>query len=123
MAGISIPRRPLTDLEAAVISRMLAADRAGSAEYRAQLSYSEVVSTWGAGSPSVDIEVRPGPAPAGGDATDGIVASGAVTDSAGRPIGEVILWAAAGRLSGIEYAWYTDERPTQLPEPDRIDLL
>ena len=60
MAGISIPRRPLTDLEAAVISRMLAADRAGSAEYRAQLPYSEVVSTWGAGSPSVDIEVTPG---------------------------------------------------------------
>lgn len=104
------------------MTTMLSAGRDGFAEYRAQIPYSEVVSTWGAGSPSVEIKVRPGPASAGG-VTDGIVASGAVTDSAGKPIGEVILWAEAGRLSGIEYAWYTDERPTQLPEPDRINLL
>ncbi|WP_328393671.1 hypothetical protein [Nocardia sp. NBC_00416] len=46
-----------------------------------------------------------------------------MTDPVGRPIGEIILWVEAGRLSGIEYAWYTDERPTQLPEPDQIDLV
>lgn len=122
MGSTPIQPRPLTDLEAAVVAKMLSAGRHGSAEYRAQIPYSQVVSTWGVGSPSVDIEVRPGPAPAGG-VTDGILANGAVTDPAGRPIGEIILWAEAGRLSGVEYAWYTDERPTQLPEPDQIDLL
>lgn len=122
MGSTPIQPRPLTVPEAAVIRKMLSAGRHGSAEYLAQIPYAQVISTWGAGSPSVDIEVRPCPAPAGG-VTDGIVANGAVADPAGRPIGEVILWAEAGQLSGIEYAWYTDERPRQLPEPDQIELL
>ena len=122
MSSTPIQPRPLTGPEAAVIRTMLSAGRHGSAEYLAQIPYSQVISTWGAGSSSVDIEVRPCPAPAGG-VTDGIVANGAVTNPAGRPIGEVILWAGAGQLSGIEYAWYADERPTQLPEPGQIELL
>jgi hypothetical protein len=55
--------------------------------------------------------------------TDGIFASGAVTDRNGAPIGEIILWVEHGRLSGIEYAWYTDVRPQMLPEPAQIEVL
>lgn len=122
MSSTPIEPRPLTDLETAVIAKMLSARRRGSAEYLAQIPYSRVVGTWGVGSPSIDLEVRRGPARAGG-APDGIVADGTVTDPSGSPIGEVILWAEAGRLSGIEYAWYTDERPAQLPDPAQIELL
>ncbi|WP_405178673.1 hypothetical protein OG225_32310 [Nocardia sp. NBC_01377] len=45
-----------------------------------------------------------------------------MTDHNGSPIGEVILWVENGWLSGIEYAWYTDERPLALPQPSRIEL-
>ncbi len=79
MGSTPIQPRPLTGPEAAVIRKMLSAGRHGSAEYLAQIPYSQVISTWCVGSPSVDIEVRPCPAPAGG-VTDGIVANGAVTD-------------------------------------------
>lgn len=53
---------------------------------------------------------------------DGIFASGEVSDRDGTPVGEVLLWVAGGWLSGIEYAWYTDERPRSLPDPSRIHL-
>lgn len=121
MGSTPIRPRPLTDLEAGVITKLLSVGRRGSAEYMKQIPYAQVVSTWGVGSPSVDVAVGPAAAAAGG-VTDGIFVDGAVTDPAGRPIGEVILWVEAGRLSGIEYAWYTDERPAKLPEPDQILL-
>ena len=43
-----------------------------------------------------------------------------VVDEGGELIGEIILWAEAGMLSGLEYAWYGDEPPTSLPEVDRV---
>ncbi|MGW4324985.1 hypothetical protein ACWEKR_03740 [Nocardia sp. NPDC004573] len=86
------------------------------------MPYSQVVATWGLGSPSVDLAVRPGAAQASGS-PDGVFTSGAVADRNGSPIGEVMLWVENGWLSGIEYAWYTDERPRALPEPDQIEVL
>ncbi|MEU2014345.1 hypothetical protein, partial [Nocardia sp. NPDC019302] len=109
-------------LEISVVTKLLSSDAPGATEYLAQVPYAQVVATWGVGSPSVDLSVRPGAVQASG-APDGIFASGAVTDRDGSPIGEVILWVQNGWLSGIEYAWYTDERPRALPEPDRIALL
>ncbi|MFF7945065.1 hypothetical protein ACFZC5_35795 [Nocardia gamkensis] len=112
----------MTDLEISVVTKLLSSEAPGATEYLAQVPYAQVVATWGVGSPSVDLSVRPGAVRASG-APDGIFAGGAVTDRDGSPIGEVILWVENGWLSGIEYAWYTDERPHALPEPDRIELL
>jgi hypothetical protein len=36
--------------------------------------------------------------------------------------GEVMVWVKNGRLSGLEYAWYTDEQPDQFPDPAQIRL-
>jgi hypothetical protein len=33
----------------------------------------------------------------------------------GDPLGEVIVWVSGGFLSGLEYAWVTDETPTTMP--------
>ncbi|WP_309139097.1 hypothetical protein [Nocardia cyriacigeorgica] len=90
-------------------------------EYLTQPPYARVVATWGVGSPSVDLAVAPGAAPAS-VSMDGISASAAVSDRNGTPVGEVIVWVEGGWLSGIEYAWYTDERPDLLPDPSRILL-
>ncbi|MGQ4599980.1 hypothetical protein [Nocardia sp. R6R-6] len=120
MSSTPIQPRTLTDLEASVISKLLSSGAASAPDLLAQVPYSQVVATWGVGSPSVDLTVRPGAVQASGS-SDGIFASGAVTDHNGAPIGEVILWVENGWLSGIEYAWYTNERPHALPEPGQIE--
>jgi hypothetical protein len=33
-------------------------------------------------------------------------------------IGEVLVWISDGHLSGLEYAWYTVETPTAMPNAD-----
>ncbi|MGY1900825.1 hypothetical protein [Nocardia gipuzkoensis] len=126
MSSTPIPPRALTGLETSVITKLLSSNAPGASEYLAQVPYTQVVATWGIGSPSVDLSVRPGAVQASGSSDgifDGIFANGAVTDRNGSPIGEVILWVENGWLSGIEYAWYTDERPHTLPEPGQIELL
>ncbi|MEV6324938.1 hypothetical protein AB0M45_27710 [Nocardia sp. NPDC051787] len=122
MSSTPVQPRTLTDLETSVVTKLLSSGLPGASEYLAQVPYSQVVVIWGIGSPSVDLAVRPGAVRASGS-PDGIFASGAVTDCNGSPIGEVILWVENGWLSGIEYAWYTDEHPHALPEPGQIELL
>ncbi|WP_433575497.1 hypothetical protein [Nocardia brasiliensis] len=103
------------------MTRLLSAGVAGSADYLAQIPSARIIATWGAGSPSVDVVVSAASATASG-VTDGIFASGGVTDRVGAPIGEVMLWVEHGRLSAIEYAWYADARPTSLPDPAQIEV-
>jgi hypothetical protein len=122
MSGVPLYPRPLTDLESAVVTSLLSVGGVGADELRTQIPYSEVVATWGVGSPCVDLVVRSGATQAVGSG-DGIFANGAATDGNGAPIGELILWVDNGWLSAIEYAWYTDERPRTLPEPGQIAVL
>ncbi|MEU3014955.1 hypothetical protein [Nocardia asteroides] len=122
MSRIPVEPRSLTDLESDVVTKLLSAGGAGAGEYLMQIPYTQVVATWGLGSPSVDVVVRPGPQQAVSSG-DGIFANGAVTDPNGSPIGELILWVENGWLSGIEYAWYTDDRPRTLPDPAQIEVL
>ncbi|MFB7877650.1 hypothetical protein ACFC06_20570 [Nocardia sp. NPDC056064] len=122
MSSTPIQPRPLSDLESAVVTKMLSAGGAGADELLAQIPHSRVVATWGVGSPSIDLAVQPGAVQTAWSA-DGIFANGAVTDCSGSPVGEIILWVEKGLLSSIEYAWYTDERPRTLPEPARIEVL
>ncbi|WP_256673449.1 hypothetical protein [Nocardia cyriacigeorgica] len=121
MSNTPIQPRALTDREVEVVRKLLSSGTPGAAEYLKQVPNARVVATWGVGSPSVDLEVEPGVAPAS-VCPDGIFADGAVSDGHGTPVGEVILWVEGGWLSGIEYAWYTDQRPTVLPDPSWIRL-
>lgn len=43
-----------------------------------------------------------------------------VVDNAGNDIGGILLWIDAGRLSTLEYFWYTDDPPIELPPVDRV---
>lgn len=43
-------------------------------------------------------------------------------DSSQEYTGEFILWLADGYLSGLEYAWITDEVPKDLPDPSGIQI-
>jgi hypothetical protein len=41
-------------------------------------------------------------------------------DGQGLTLGEVLVWVSNGYLSAIEYAWYTDEAPTELPATSQL---
>jgi hypothetical protein len=43
-----------------------------------------------------------------------------VTDAAGVAEGELLLWITGGQLSALEFAWWTDEPPTALPDPSAL---
>jgi hypothetical protein len=36
--------------------------------------------------------------------------------------GEILVWVQGGRLSGLEYAWVTDDPPTRWPLADEIEV-
>ncbi len=38
------------------------------------------------------------------------------------PSGEVLVWIASGALSGLEFAWTSDDPPTQMPPADSVTV-
>ncbi|MFX0580098.1 hypothetical protein [Nocardia nepalensis] len=66
MSSTPIQPRMLTDRETSVATKLLSSGATGASEYLAQVPYSQVVATWGVGSPSVDLAVRPGAVQASG---------------------------------------------------------
>jgi hypothetical protein len=115
--------RELTDAERGVLSHILKASSfPGAAQLLQQLPAARVTAAWDRESPSVDIEV---PETAGkADVSDGPVPGRfPVRGSSGAHTGEILLWVTDGRISGLEYAWFTDEPPTHLPDVRAIEIL
>jgi hypothetical protein len=104
----------LTEDERAILARVLSVDFSGASELRAQVGDAEVVGHWGPSSPSVYLRtpntVAPAPTPDGP-----VPVRSFVLDRAGETMGELLLWVESGRLSALEYAWFTDEMPQRLP--------
>jgi hypothetical protein len=46
-----------------------------------------------------------------------------VLGNQGDPLGEVVVWVADGYLSGLEYAWFTDDPPSALPNPAQLVVV
>ncbi|WP_199272616.1 hypothetical protein [Streptomyces broussonetiae] len=54
---------------------------------------------------------------------DGIIpATGTVTDDSGQLFGELLVWVSGGRLSALEFSWYGDTAPTELPDPGLVTV-
>jgi hypothetical protein len=53
---------------------------------------------------------------------DGPIPVRALVGSEGDEDGEILVWVKAGFLSGLEFAWFTDEMPTAFPDPTLIRL-
>ena len=49
---------------------------------------------------------------------DGPLPARAFVSDQGSYQGEIIVWITAGRVSGLEFAWVSDEPPTRWPRPD-----
>ncbi|WP_431869398.1 hypothetical protein [Nocardiopsis eucommiae] len=93
----------------------------GSEELRSQIDKARVVSSWGSGSVSVDLEVASGVSRS--TFSSGVVpVSCVVTDDDGELFGEILVWVTSGMLSGVEYAWYGDESPTAFPRVGQLNI-
>jgi hypothetical protein len=119
LPGQTVPR-PLTALERDVLEYVLSTSGTRFAELREQVPKATVVGLW-RGSPSIDLSVDE--AARSSELPDGVVPVDAhVVDNSGQYVGELIVWIADGRLTGLEYAWITDTPPEVLPDIATIRL-
>jgi hypothetical protein len=47
----------------------------------------------------------------------------AYVPSAAAYRGEILIWITDGHLTGLEYAWVTDNPPTRWPRPDEMEIV
>ncbi|MFJ2407468.1 hypothetical protein ACIOUE_39975 [Streptomyces xanthochromogenes] len=123
MEPIQITPRKLNAAERAVLQKILSTEFPGSVALLAQIDACEVVSQWDEQSVSVDIVPTASASPARDAANGPVPVTATVQGLPGDELpleGEILIWVAGGYISGIEYAWYGDEMPTKLPEPQRI---
>jgi hypothetical protein len=59
----------------------------------------------------------------GCDLPDGPFPARAFVPNSAAYQGEVIIWLSNGHLSGLEYAWITEEPPTRWPQPGEMQVL
>jgi hypothetical protein len=116
--------RPLSDVERRVVNHLLSADFAGVAELREQLRGARVLGNWKPdGSPSFDIWLPPDVPRSSFMEHVAPIAASVISADDESYMGEIMLWLAEGKLSGVEYSWVTDDPPTALPDPANIHLL
>jgi hypothetical protein len=109
--------RPLSPAEHAVLARLVRAlPPPRGQQLLAQLATAKVTG----GLPTLlDLEVSRTAAPA--EVTDGPLPIRAFVEAAdGMVEGELLVWMKDGYLSGLEYAWYSDATPTEMPSPDCV---
>lgn len=112
-------QRSLTRHESDVLELVLKAIP-GSAATRLEGQVKSVVVVGGIPT-LLDLQVAPGAMPA--DVPDGPLPSRAIVEATdGQPEGEILVWVTSGYLSGLEYAWFTDEAPTDFPAADRVRI-
>lgn len=101
--------RPLTDREREVLDALLSTDLDGATELRRQARKAVVSGACSCGCPSIDFrtgtEMR-------------VVADATVVDSTDS----LFLYTLDGELGGIEWVGVSDDRPTELPEPSRLEI-
>lgn len=92
------------------------ADFPGCDELVRQASSVEVV-----GGPITMIDLRADDAlPPSAFADGPVPLSIGVSDAASNPVGELLIWIEHGYLTGLEFAWWTDDPPVQLPNVGQV---
>ena len=114
---ISIEPRDLSLGERGLLDRLLQhGDFTGAEQLAEQVAEARVTG----GLPTLlDLEVaRTAPR---ADVPDGPAPLRAYVETpAGNVEGEILVWVTDGYLSGLEFAWYTDAPPPEMPPPERV---
>ncbi|MFI6171158.1 hypothetical protein ACIBCN_30565 [Nocardia sp. NPDC051052] len=111
--------RELTPIEFAIIDRFVrSANLRGRDELLVQLGTASAAPTsakW-----IIDIKVSADVPKI--DISNGPLPVGANVFSEGDYQGEILVWVTDGLLSGLEYAWVTDEFPAEWPDLANIEF-
>lgn len=112
-------RRDLTTNEQALLESILGnASFEGASQLAAQIRGTKVV-----GGPPTLLDLDASEDSPAANLADGPAPVRAFVESHGGEIdGEILIWVKNGRLSGLEFAWYTDAVPSGLPRPSSIRL-
>lgn len=110
-------RDPLTEqVRELLVDLLRQADFPGSNELLQQASNVNVI-----GGPVTMLELQVTRPVSASAFTEGqIPLSAVVSDTVGRTIGELLVWVESGELNALEFAWWTDDPPDQLPAPDHV---
>jgi hypothetical protein len=116
-----LPRK-LNEKETALLHRLLGGSFPGVDHLRLQVAACWVVERWAPTSASIVLAVE-GDVPSADLVPDGPAPIDAIVyDHAAEPIGELLLWVSAGYLSALEYGWWTDAPPVELPDAAHVVL-
>lgn len=112
-------KRPLSDRERQVAAHVLrGAQLQGIDELLAQLPTAMVT---GGTATVLDLEVSPTTSRSNFD--DGpLPIDTTVTGQGGEMLGEILIWVTKGYLSGLEFAWVSDEAPAEWPSADQVTV-
>lgn len=69
------------------------------------------------------LDVKVSDSAARADLPDGPFPARAYVPSKAAYRGEIIVWIAQGHLSGLEYAWVSDQPPARWPRPDEMEVI
>jgi hypothetical protein len=111
--------RPISSEEAAVIRSILSqADIRLSAPLIADLDGALVANetTW-------ILDVKVSNSDEGADLPNGPFPAQAFVPHSAEYQGEVIIWITDGHVSGLEYAWVSDDPPTRWPRSDEMEVV
>lgn len=108
---------PLTEQVRELLRHVLGeADFPGCAELLQQVSSVNVV-----GGPVTMLDLRvTGPTSASAFTDGPIPLSAMVLDATGVTLGELLIWVNDGYISSLEFAWWSDDPPDQLPTLDSV---
>jgi hypothetical protein len=116
------PARPLNDDESRVLRFLLAQKFDGADELRRQADEARVVGRCRCGCPTIDLEVPENVLPSPIHTRLAPV-EGKISPAGDEPPGEIIMFLDAGRLSSLEYVYYTDSPPPYWPPPSRLTAV
>lgn len=111
--------RPISPEEDAVIRSILSqADIAHSGALLANLDGALVANEtrW-------ILDVKASNNEVGVDLPNGPFPAQALVPNSAEYQGEVIIWLTDGRISGLEYAWVSDDPPTRWPRADEMEVV
>ena len=69
------------------------------------------------------LDVKPKSPAGGSDLPDGPFPARAFVPSNAAYQGEIIIWLTDGHISGLEYAWTSDQPPLRWPRPDEMEVI
>jgi hypothetical protein len=111
--------RPISPEEAAVIRSILSqADIRRGGPLIADLDGALVANetTW-------ILDVKASSSDEGADLPNGPFPAQAFVPNSAEYQGEVIIWLTHGHVSGLEYAWVSDNPPTRWPRADEMEVV